>query len=72
MQPSEIQAVDVHGHYGDYYRDNAPPKVNDFATGDAETVVTRAKQVNIRATIVSPLSGLMPRGRSLSVIGANA
>ena len=31
--------------------------------GDANTVVSRAKQANIGLTVVSPLRGLMPRGR---------
>jgi predicted TIM-barrel fold metal-dependent hydrolase len=31
--------------------------------GDASTVVSRARQANIGLTVVSPLRGLMPRGR---------
>ena len=31
--------------------------------GDASTVVSRARQANIGMTVVSPLRGLMPRGR---------
>jgi hypothetical protein len=69
MNSHAIQAVDVHAHYGVFYRDGAPPLVNEFVSGDAATVVARATQVNVRTTIVSPLSGLMPRGRADAVAG---
>lgn len=69
MDIRDIQAIDVHAHYGTYIRDSSPPLVNDFATGDAETVVARARQANVRTTIVSPLSGLIPRGAADTVAG---
>ena len=34
MKP--IQAIDVHGHYGLYHRDESPALVNQFMIGDAE------------------------------------
>ena len=64
-----ITAIDVHAHYGVYNRDDAPPLVNEFRGADAATVAARARQVNIRTTVVSPLSGLMPRGQADAVAG---
>lgn len=61
-----IPAIDVHAHYGTYYRD-AAPLLNEWLTGDAATVANRARQANIRLTVVSPLSGLMPRGQADAV-----
>ena len=57
---SQIQAIDVHGHYGRYVR-GAHALSDRFASGDAETVVKRARAACTRLTIVSPLSGLLPR-----------
>ena len=67
MTSQHIQAIDVHAHYGDYHRENSPPIVNELVSGDAATVVARARQVNVRTTVASPLSGLMPRGRADAV-----
>jgi hypothetical protein len=64
LPTTDVQAIDVHGHYGEYRRDDAPPGVNAFLSADAKTVAARAAQVNIETTIVSPLSGLLPRGRA--------
>jgi predicted TIM-barrel fold metal-dependent hydrolase len=69
MDPRDIQAIDIHAHYGVYLNDKAPPIVNEFASGDAATVVARARQANVRTTIVSPLSGLLPRGRADTIAG---
>jgi predicted TIM-barrel fold metal-dependent hydrolase len=60
MPSATIQAIDVHGHYGRYNR-GQPDIVNEFMTGDATLVVRRARQANIRLTIVSPLQALLPR-----------
>ena len=35
MDPRDIQAIDVHAHYGVYFREKAPPIANEFASGDA-------------------------------------
>ncbi|MEO2048275.1 MAG: amidohydrolase family protein [Pirellulales bacterium] len=70
MPTTDIQAIDVHGHYGDYYRDQGPLEINKFLSADALTVARRARQANISTTIVSPLSGLLPRGRA-DVVAAN-
>lgn len=63
-----VQAIDVHGHYGPYRRDGHE-LLNEFMSGDAETVVQRARRANTRLTIVSPLVGLLPRFRSDPVAG---
>jgi predicted TIM-barrel fold metal-dependent hydrolase len=60
MPTEAIQAIDVHAHYGRYDRGQADI-VNEFMTGDAALVVRRARQANIRLTIVSPLQALLPR-----------
>jgi len=69
MTPHAIPAIDVHAHYGRYLRDESPPLVNQLVSADAATVVARAARVNVRMTIVSPLSGLLPRGMSDAVAG---
>lgn len=69
MDARDLQAIDVHAHYGTYVRTDAPPLVNEFVSGDAAAVVARAKQANVRTTIVSPLSGLLPRGATDTVAG---
>jgi predicted TIM-barrel fold metal-dependent hydrolase len=60
MATDTIQAIDVHAHYGRYDRGRAD-MVNEFMTGDAAVVVRRAGQANIRLSIVSPLTALLPR-----------
>jgi predicted TIM-barrel fold metal-dependent hydrolase len=55
-----IEAIDVHGHYGRYDRGNNQG-IDDFMSGDADVVVSRARQARTRLTIVSPLLGLLPR-----------
>lgn len=55
-----IEAIDVHGHVG-LYKSDAHKLINDFMTGDAATVLERARQANTRWTIVSPLQALLPR-----------
>ena len=69
MTPADIQAIDVHGHYGTFTRSNAPLLTNQFASGDAATVVRRAAENNIAWTVVSPLLGLLPRGESDATAG---
>lgn len=69
MNPRDIPAIDVHAHYGTYQRDDSPSLIDAWASGDAGAVVARARQANVRTTIVSPLSGLLPRGRADAVAG---
>ncbi|MBC8353735.1 MAG: amidohydrolase family protein [Planctomycetes bacterium] len=69
MTPNDIRAIDVHAHFGTYRSKRSPQLVNEFVSGDADTVVARARQVNIETTIVSPLSALLPRGNADPVAG---
>lgn len=68
MSTESIQAIDVHGHYGDYHC-GKPDLVNELMTGDGKVVAERARRANVRLTIVSPLEALLPRGRGDAVSG---
>ena len=63
---AEIQAIDVHGHYGPYVRGESE-HLDRWMSIDASEVAARAKAANTRLTIVSPLSGLLPRGQADAV-----
>ena len=65
----ELQAIDVHGHYGRWVQDEARSHMGECISGGAETVVARAKLARIEWTVVSPLLGLMPRGKADSEEG---
>ena len=54
----EVQAVDVHGHYGDYDQDKISELQRDFFGANAEEILRRARHARTQFTIVSPLSGL--------------
>lgn len=69
MNIREYPAIDVHAHYGVYFRDTAHELINSFCSGDAGVVVTRARQALTEQTIVSPLLGLLPRGSADAVAG---
>ena len=74
MTPAEtpstnIWAIDVHAHYGSCFRDEFTDLENRFKTGDAGTIVDRARRAKTELTVVSPLSGLFPRGRADAVAG---
>jgi len=60
---SEVQAIDVHGHYG-HYLDGKSKLGEEFMSADGAEVAERARKVNIELTVVSPLLGLMPRFRA--------
>ncbi len=60
----DFSAIDVHAHYGPYVRDDSSDLQNRLASGDAETVVARARRARTEWTVVSPLLGLLPRGRA--------
>ncbi len=66
---SNLSAIDVHGHYGQYRSVDAPALKRRFMSGDPATVVARAKAACTGLTVVSPLLGLMPRGRADVVAG---
>jgi predicted TIM-barrel fold metal-dependent hydrolase len=65
----DLPAIDVHGHIGQYVQRNTPPLKAQWMSGDAATVAARARAVNIRYTVVSPLLGLLPRGQADAVAG---
>ena len=65
---TSIQAIDVHAHYG-AYDCGKPDVINELMTGDGNVVAARARQSNIRLTIVSPLKALLPRGHGDAVAG---
>ncbi len=69
-------AIDSHGHYGTYppsaaMATRADPLVCSFMSAAAVQVAARARASGIEWTIVSPLAGLMPRGRLTDVALAN-
>lgn len=68
MLTSPFPAIDVHAHYGTYNSGKAD-LINDLMTGDGNVVAERARQANVRLTIVSPLLALLPRGRGDAVAG---
>ena len=68
MSVAGIQAIDVHAHFGCYYREGRP-LMNKFHTADAETVLARAEKANVRLTIVSPSSALVPKLNADTVEG---
>lgn len=75
-----VKAIDVHGHYGTYNSIGGVlhlqgnlnvenPIYNNCMSADAATVARRALDAGIEWTIVSPLLGLMPRGKASAVEG---
>ena len=69
-------AIDSHGHYGAYPSNADMPSRADklvcaFMGATATEVAERARLSAIEWTIVSPLTGLMPRGRITDVALAN-
>lgn len=68
MSSFDVQAIDVHGHYG-IFANSPNPQRCEFYSGDADEVVRRAQACNIQYTVVSPLLALMPRGNNDAVAG---
>ena len=69
MDIRDYPAIDVHAHYGTYVREGDLDLQNYMVSGDADTVITRARKANTEFTVVSPLLGLMPRGRADAAVG---
>lgn len=68
MNIHDLQAIDVHGHYGDCLR--PPCKVkHELLSATAEVVAERARRARTSHTIVSPLLALLPRGGADSFVG---
>ena len=68
MSIRDLQAIDVHAHYGKYIG-NEPPFVAQLMTGDIDEVRRRARTANTQLTVVSPLRGLLPRSDADPVAG---
>jgi len=66
---SDIAAIDVHAHYGDYNFAGVSPEQVDWMTGCADEVVRRATRANVAWTVASPLLGLFPRGKADAAAG---
>lgn len=59
----DIQAVDVHAHYGtDLAGETGVPAV--FMRADVSEIVRHARLANIQLSILSPLQGLFPQFRT--------
>jgi len=56
----EMMAVDVHAHYGNYFRAGAP-LLNEFMTASGEKVAERARKARTAWSVVSPIHALLPR-----------
>lgn len=67
VEEGAVRAIDVHAHYGPYHVDGLSELENRFKGADAATVVERSRLGNTDLTLVSPLSGLLPRGRADAV-----
>jgi hypothetical protein len=64
---SGVRAIDVHGHYGNYFREEGDPLGHSlfrFSNGTAAEVARRARACGIDWTLVSPIEGILPRGGS--------
>jgi predicted TIM-barrel fold metal-dependent hydrolase len=66
---SRFPALDAHGHYGAY--PDANLLLSEFCSASAAEVAQRARACGVTWTIVSPLAGLLPRGRGQAVVAAN-
>lgn len=67
-EPIDLQAIDVHAHFGSYRRERFE-LMDRLLSADAQTVADRAGRANIGLTIVSPLSALLPRFKADAVAG---
>ncbi len=59
MRIKDVQAIDVHGHYGTYIAAKFQLE-NEFMTGNEQEVIRRARIANTKITVVSPLEALYP------------
>lgn len=62
----EIKAIDVHAHYGPYWKEESPLLSRLMSSG-IDTVTARARTANTEITFVSPTAGLLPAGNSDAV-----
>ena len=68
MSTKDLQAIDVHAHFG-ICRRGKSKLFDEFISADAETVLRRARQANTRLTIVSPIQALTPRASADPIAG---
>lgn len=68
MKVDHIKAIDVHAHIGIYSR-GISKLLDNFMSGDAETILDRAQKAQTELTIVSSLRALLPRGKGDPVEG---
>ena len=68
MSIRNLQAIDVHAHYGNYVG-SEPPFVAQLLTADIDEVRRRARIANTQLTVVSPLRGFFPRAAADPVAG---
>lgn len=68
MKIGDVQAVDVHGHYG-IYRNRIFTHAEEFLSAPAGRVAQRARGANIQWTVVSPYEALTPRFKADAVQG---
>lgn len=66
---ASVYAVDVHGHYGTYFREGRSELHNQFMTAEATEVVSRGRAAQVGLTIVSPLKALHPRFKADAFAG---
>ena len=66
---TDLMAIDIHAHYGEYYVEDATEEQNSFMRGDRETVMARARRARTQYTVVSSLQGIFPRDRTDVVAG---
>lgn len=58
MAKTSIQAIDVHGHIGVYGDKQTSRLDRQFMSGDADTLIRRARATQVRLTFVSAMEGL--------------
>ncbi len=67
IEHNSTYTIDAHAHYGRYFREGADALSNSLMSATASVVDQRAHAAGIQWTIVSPLSGLLPRGKANAV-----
>lgn len=72
MTTNPLQAIDAHGHYGDYFRQDGDPLVDSCMSAVSISVARRAAACGVTHTIVSALAGLLPRNQADAVAGNEA
>lgn len=68
MKIGDVQAIDVHGHYGTF-GNRIFTHAEEWLSASAEEVARRARESNIQWTIVSPCEALTPRFKASAVQG---